>query len=249
MFLSSSPSTLQPALQALLARGAVAAVAFDMDGTLVDSETLAEQVVEVWLRARGVTRLEHAGRALHGLSWLEIARFLERVYHTRVDDAEACAVALSQAYHARFVGEAPRLLPGAGAAIVAACMSLPSAIVTSSDRDAATSLISRLRLDGALGVLICAEDCARTKPDALPYALACERLGCAPSALLVFEDSDAGLASASAAGARAVAITRGDADAIARAHAVGHVAIDDFDALPPTFFRDLGNALAREASP
>jgi mannitol-1-/sugar-/sorbitol-6-phosphatase len=48
----------------------------------------------------------------------------------------------------------------------------------------------------------------RGKPDPQPYLLAAERLGVLPSELLVFEDTDVGVAAAKAAGTRVVGLTR-----------------------------------------
>jgi sugar-phosphatase len=52
------------------------------------------------------------------------------------------------------------------------------------------------------------DDVTRGKPDPQPYLLAAERLGLSPDELLVFEDTDVGVASAKAAGAQVVGLTR-----------------------------------------
>ncbi len=54
-------------------------------------------------------------------------------------------------------------------------------------------------------VLIAADDVTRGKPDPEPYLIAADHLGVAPKDALVFEDAPSGLASAKAAGIRAIA--------------------------------------------
>jgi sugar-phosphatase len=57
-------------------------------------------------------------------------------------------------------------------------------------------------------IVIAQDDVTRGKPDPQPYLLAAERLGIPPEELTVFEDTDVGVASARAAGAHVVGVTR-----------------------------------------
>ncbi|HEY6375550.1 MAG TPA: HAD family hydrolase, partial [Edaphobacter sp.] len=54
--------------------------------------------------------------------------------------------------------------------------------------------------------LVCAGDYTRSKPHPEPFLLAAERLGVAPEACLVFEDTDMGIESATAAGMASVKV-------------------------------------------
>ncbi len=91
------------------------------------------------------------------------------------------------------------------------------AIVTSCPRGFALGLIERAGLT-LPPVLVSADEVARGKPAADPYALAAKRLAIEPSRTLVVEDSASGVDAAHAAGMEAVYVLRGrPASACARA--------------------------------
>ena len=83
---------------------------------------------------------------------------------------------------------------------------MPTAIVTSSNRETLTRVCDQLQLHGLITATVAAEDCDRSKPDPEPFTLAAQRLGVAPERCLVFEDSAAGVRAATAAGATVIAI-------------------------------------------
>ncbi len=76
------------------------------------------------------------------------------------------------------------------------------AIVTNSNKAAATALLNRLDLNDVL--LITAEDVANGKPYPDPYVLAMRTLGVSPTRCMVFEDTKGGMISARAAQCRHV---------------------------------------------
>jgi HAD superfamily hydrolase (TIGR01509 family) len=84
--------------------------------------------------------------------------------------------------------------------------SIPFAIVSGSPRASIHSTLTLLGLLDRFDVLVGAEDYAHGKPDPEPFLTAAERLGVAPESCLVFEDADAGIASAEAAGMQWVRI-------------------------------------------
>ena len=70
------------------------------------------------------------------------------------------------------------------------------AIVSGSPRTSIVDTLKRLGLLDLFPVLVGAEDYARGKPDPEPFLTAASRLGVAPADCLVFEDAEAGIASA-----------------------------------------------------
>ena len=56
--------------------------------------------------------------------------------------------------------------------------------------------------------LVCAGDYTKSKPHPEPFLLAAERLGVAPEACLVFEDTDMGIQAATAAGMASVKVSQ-----------------------------------------
>ena len=83
---------------------------------------------------------------------------------------------------------------------------LPMAVVSGSTRDSVTRSLEILGLQDRFDTLVCAGDYTRSKPDPEPFLTAAARLGVAPSACLVFEDTDMGVAAATAAGMASVKI-------------------------------------------
>ena len=112
-------------------------------------------------------------------------------------------------------------------AVRAAARHVPTAVVTSSNRETLVLVCEQLALRDCVTVTVAAEDCTRSKPSPEPYLMAAERLGVNPSRCLVFEDSAAGIAAAQAAGATAIAIGPQS----------GHVPwLTDYRDLPDRFF-------------
>jgi HAD superfamily hydrolase (TIGR01509 family) len=77
---------------------------------------------------------------------------------------------------------------------------IPFAVVSGSPHASIQHTLSILGLLDKFEVLVGAEDYAHGKPDPEPFLTAAMRLGVPPAQCLVFEDADAGIASAEAAG-------------------------------------------------
>jgi HAD superfamily hydrolase (TIGR01509 family) len=177
-----------------------AAVLFDMDGLLIDSEPL-------WLEA------ETAVMARLGAGWTEedqaqlLGGSLERTVRyllgkaTRPVPADLVGEWLMADITERVRQDGVPLRPGARELLTAvAAAGLPSALVTSSERSFMDAVLAstRLRFD----VLVCAEDVTVTKPDPEPYLLAAKLIGVSPGDCSALEDSPNGVAAAEAAGCR-----------------------------------------------
>ncbi len=178
-----------------------AAVLWDMDGTLVNTEPLwmaAEtELVEswggTWTHEDGLTLVGNpmkvSGEILQGrgvgLSVDEIVDFLNK----RV----AAAVAQDTPWQ-----------PG-GRELLAALAEagVPQALVTSSYRELAEPFA---RVAGVFATVVAGDEVDRPKPDPQPYLLAAERLGVDVADCVVVEDSPAGITSGVASGARVLAV-------------------------------------------
>ena len=81
---------------------------------------------------------------------------------------------------------------------------LPMAVATGSERWSAERMLDHLGILGWFDALACADDVAHHKPAPDTFLLAAERLGVAPAACLVYEDTDLGMEAARRAGMDAV---------------------------------------------
>lgn len=178
----------------------VRAVLFDMDGTLVDSTAIVE---EVWSEFAGRYGLDIGEilRTSHGVQ----AKDTVRRFAPAGADIDALAEELGEMERTRTDGIVA--LPGASELL----RSLPAdavAMVTSADR-----ILAGVRMKAAglemPGTTVTSEAVTRGKPDPEGYLKAAALLGAEPADVVVFEDAPAGIASARAAGMRTVVV--GDA--------------------------------------
>jgi sugar-phosphatase len=177
------------------------AAVFDMDGTLVDSTELVETVWAAFAERHGVDLAELLDYA-HGRRAADtVEHALAALDYDRAAIADALAVVSE---HETGVEGAVREVPGA-ARFVAAFDPADVALVTSAPRD-----LARLRMAQAgiplPAVIVGAEDVTTGKPDPKGYLRAIELLGRTPERVAIFEDADAGLRAAIAAGAEVVVV-------------------------------------------
>jgi sugar-phosphatase len=174
---------------------------FDMDGTLVDSTAVVEAVwtrfaAQYGLDAEAIIRYSH-GRP----SMATLAEFLPD--HPR-GEREAIAADLAEQELADTDGIVE--IPGAGAMMtILRDAGAPLAVVTSAPRD-----LALLRMKAAAvpvpDVLISADDITRGKPDPQGFLQAAGLLGIPPARCAAFEDSEAGLLAARAAGTTTIVV-------------------------------------------
>jgi alpha-glucosidase len=178
----------------------IAAVLFDMDGTLVDSDAAVERAWITWAQKRRLDPVAALAIA-HGSPAHDTARRLL----PQLDDS-AIALAAQEQLALQY-DDLADVVPAPGAQLLLELLGrlrLPWAVVTSADRR-----LARARLDAA-GIspplLLTIEDVTAGKPDPEGYRLAAERLGVDPTRCLVVEDTEPGLAAGSAAGAVTAAL-------------------------------------------
>jgi HAD superfamily hydrolase (TIGR01509 family) len=83
---------------------------------------------------------------------------------------------------------------------------IPFAVVSGSTRESVTSSLEALNILDKFDTLVCAGDYVKSKPDPEPFLTAAARLGIAPEHCLVFEDTEMGIQSATAAGMASVKV-------------------------------------------
>jgi HAD superfamily hydrolase (TIGR01509 family) len=182
----------------------IRAAVFDMDGTLISSEEVWDEVREGLTRETGGRWLPGAHEAMMGLStpeWTGYMRDALGVPMTREEIEAETVRRLLARYRAH-----PPFLPGALEAVRRAAALVPLGLASSSTRELIDGVLRMAGLTELFAVTVSSEEAARGKPAPDVYALALGRLGVEGPEAVAIEDSGAGVRSARAAGMRVVAV-------------------------------------------
>jgi HAD superfamily hydrolase (TIGR01509 family) len=174
------------------------AVAWDIDGTLIDSEPLHERVLIESGADFGADLSDLREDAFRGIHARDVWTALRPRFPPTVDQT-AWMAAIERIY----VKEAPSLLPVPGALEVfraLAAKGVAQVCVSNSGRAIVDANLDRLGIRSAIAFSLSLEDVSAGKPDPAPYREAARRLELPPEAVVAVEDSGAGARSARAAG-------------------------------------------------
>ena len=189
-------------------RRPVRGVVFDLDGLLVNTEELYQDVGSELLRRRGRTFESDLLDAMMGRpQQVSLAIMID--WHGLDDTVETLAAETREIFVALLES---RLEPMPGAVQLVDAIrarGLPRGVATSSGPDFAHDVLGRVGLLDRFDFVLTSVDVVHGKPDPEIYLSAARRLGIAPAEMLVFEDSQAGCRAAVAAGAVAVAVPGG----------------------------------------
>jgi len=198
------------------------AVVFDLDGVIVDSEQVWDEVREVYTRETGGTYTDSAARDMMGMSSVEWSRYMADALGVPGTPEEINAAIVERMLE-RY-GEAPPLLPGAVEAVRRIGKRWPLAIASSSNPELIEVVLRVTGLAGEVRIAVSSQEVARGKPAPDVYLEAARRLGVQATRCAAVEDSHNGIRSARAAGMRVIAIPNlhfpPGADALAEADVV-----------------------------
>jgi HAD superfamily hydrolase (TIGR01509 family) len=180
-----------------------AAIVFDLDGVLVDSERVWDEVRQAVVADRGGRWPADATTALQGMSTPEWAAYLAGLVPGGTPEELAKQVVDGMAD--RYRAHVP-LLPGAVDAVRALSRRWPLAVASSSPPELIAVVLAAAGVADLFRVAVSSEEVARGKPAPDVYLAAAERLGVDPAACVAVEDSSNGLRSAAAAGMTVVAV-------------------------------------------
>ena len=180
------------------------AVVFDLDGVIVDSEQVWDDVREAYTRASGGTYTDTATRDMMGMSSLEWSRYMADALGVQ-GTPEEINRAVVERMLARY-GDAPPLIPGAVDAVRRCAERWPLAVASSSNPELIRVVLDAAGLHEAIGIVVSSQEVPRGKPAPDVYLEAARRLGVEPRSCAAVEDSHNGIRSASAAGMRVLAV-------------------------------------------
>lgn len=203
------------------------ALLFDLDGTLVDTDDLHFAAFGALLAERGVafSRNDYRERVMGRPNTAIMAEFFPGEEHRHAEIADAKEAAFRAMLGAR-------VEPVAGAEALmawAAAEGAGIAVVTNAPRTNAEAMLAAIGLGPRIHTLVIGEECARPKPDPLPYREAMARLGVTPAQSVAFEDSPSGLRAARGSGAHVVGLSTGLPSARLRDAGAHHVIADFTD--------------------
>ena len=182
----------------------VEAVVFDLDGVIVDSEQVWDDVREKYTRERGGTYTERATRDMMGMSSLEWSRYMAEELGVPGTPEEINAAVVRRMLE-RY-GSAPPLIPGAVEAVRRVAARWPLAIASSSNPELIEVVVRVSGLADVFEVAVSSQEVPRGKPAPDVYLEAARRLGVEAARCAAVEDSHNGIRSARAAGMRVVAV-------------------------------------------
>ncbi|MEU1482059.1 HAD family phosphatase [Streptomyces sp. NPDC005760] len=173
-----------------------AAVVFDCDGTLMDTEPCADAARGAVFARRGRAYDEGAREALIGLSMAQGGEVMARLLG---GSAPQLAEELAQELLAA-VADGARPMPGATDVVARLAARVPVAVASNGPRALLDKSLAHGGLSHWLPVTISGDDVAQPKPDPACYLAACAALGVDPGSALAVEDSPVGARAAHAAG-------------------------------------------------
>lgn len=182
----------------------IEAVVFDLDGVLLDSEHVWDEVREQLTRERGGRWHDRAQADMMGMSSVEWSRYMHDVIGLAESPDEISAEVVRR-MQARYEESLP-VFHGAVQAVGRLAEVFPLALASSSNRPLIDAALSALELTRLFDATVSSEEVERGKPAPDVFLEAARRLGVDSGGCAAIEDSGNGIRAAHAAGMRVIAI-------------------------------------------
>lgn len=187
-----------------MASRAPAAVLWDMDGTLIDTEPHWIQAEYELVTAHGGTWNDDHAHELVGKALLDSAAYVKEIGGVDMDPVDLVNALMERVIELTL--EQPTWRPGARELLdELAEAGIPCALVTMSWRAFADAVVGLLPTDRFAAVVV-GDEVANGKPHPDPYLQAARALGVEPQDCVAIEDSPTGARSAAAAGCTVIGV-------------------------------------------
>jgi HAD superfamily hydrolase (TIGR01509 family) len=217
--------------------GPIEAAVFDLDGVLVDSEAVWDEVRRRFTEENGGRWHESAQRDMMGMSSVEWSRYVHDRLGVRMEPeriSQEVADRVAELYR-----EHLPLLPGAVAAVRALAAVWPLGLASSSNRHVIDLVLEEAGIADAFRATVSSEEVWAGKPAPDVYLEAARRLEVDSSACVAIEDSTNGIRSAHAAEMAVVAVPNQDFPPEPGALALASLVLDSLEELSPERIRSL----------
>jgi beta-phosphoglucomutase len=178
------------------------AVVFDFNGTLSDDEPVLARVYQELFAELGrpLTEEEYYEQLAGHTDEEALIRWFGR--------SDPAVIEERVRRYNRIAADGSTVDAETRAALRLAASHAPVAIVSAAMRSEIEVVIDGAGIGDSISVIVSQDDVRNGKPDPEGYLTAARLLGVDPAQMLVFEDTDVGVAAAKAAGARVVGLTR-----------------------------------------
>ena len=210
-------------------------VVFDLDGVIVDSEQVWDDVREQLVRERGGRWHEGAQAAMMGMSSPEWSRYMQDELGLPESPEEINADVVRLMLE-RYRESLP-LIDGAVDTVRRLAGEFTLGVASSSNRPLIEAVLEGAGIAGCFAAVVSSEEVARGKPAPDVYLEAARQLGVEPARCAAVEDSSNGLRAAHAAGMRVLALPNAHYPPAPDALALADVVLTSLEELGPELVR------------
>jgi HAD superfamily hydrolase (TIGR01509 family) len=187
-----------------------AAVVFDCDGTLADTESLSNRAWSATLADRGYRATDTDFEAVIGHPFHQNWAYFSA--RAALGEPTAFRSELRERFRALFDAELELHTDAVATLRTLANEGVPVGVASSSTHAHVVRVLERGALTSLVRAVVGADDVERHKPDPEPYLVAAHELGVPPERCSAVEDTPVGVASARGAGMYTVGIVRSHGD-------------------------------------
>lgn len=181
----------------------IKAVIFDMDGTIADSEKIAQRVTRGFFQKRGIVLTRKEEKIMFGLTWKDLVK---EILSSRGHEYKQSIKNTLKERYVRTMSKDVKALPGVYDLLGEISKNLKVGLATNSRHREVDIIFDKLGFHGYFNLKLARDHVKKGKPDPEIYLKTAETFSVKPCECVVFEDSIIGLKAAKAAGMKRVAI-------------------------------------------
>jgi HAD superfamily hydrolase (TIGR01509 family) len=181
----------------------IKAVIFDMDGTIADSEKIAQKVTREFFKKRGIVLTREEEKIMFGLNWKDLVK---EILNSRGHEYKQSIKNTLKERYVRTMRKEVKALPGVYDLLEEISTNLKIGLATNSRRREVDIIFNKLGFHKYFHLALARDHVKKGKPDPEIYLKAADIFKVKPSECVVFEDSIIGLRAAKLAGMKTIAV-------------------------------------------